>query len=65
MVIALRWTGTSESFTGQLPTYRDAPEDRAAIVEKLKEIIGTINPQIEGHEFPDLMETVYRRSASS
>lgn len=38
-----------------------APEDRAAIVEKLKEIIGTINPQIEGHEFPDLMETVYRR----
>jgi hypothetical protein len=35
-------------------------EDRDAIVAKLKAIIDTITPQIEGREFPDLMDKAYR-----
>jgi hypothetical protein len=37
-----------------------APEDREAIVVKLKAVIDTITPQIEGREFPDLMANAYR-----
>jgi hypothetical protein len=37
-----------------------ASEDREAIVEKLQAVIDTITPQIEGREFPDLMDNAYR-----